>query len=113
MPSAVDRHHGAGREVGGDPDDGGRVDSGVGDRGGDGVAQDVAVVVGHLERPFAGEPDAGAARRVRRKLVGDHGMRVVEDSAAEFLAVADPDDDGPPGERAVVHADDKVFGSVH
>ena len=40
-------------------------------------------------------------------------MRVLKDPAAQFLAVPDPDDDGPPGKRAVVHADDKVFGSVH
>ena len=76
-------------------------------------AEHVAVVVGHLQGPFARKPDAGDASRVLRKLAGDHGMRVFKYPAAQFLAVPDPDDDGPPGKRAVVHAYDKVFGSVH
>ncbi|BAS08799.1 hypothetical protein AHiyo4_22210 [Arthrobacter sp. Hiyo4] len=57
-----DRHHGAGREVRGNPDDGHRVDPGVCDRCGDGVAKDVAVVVRHLKRPFPGKPGGAVAR---------------------------------------------------
>ncbi|CAH0327120.1 hypothetical protein SRABI128_05784 [Microbacterium sp. Bi128] len=107
---ALDGDHGAGREVGGDAHHGGWVDPGVGDGRRHSPAEHVAVVVGHLQGPFARKPDAGDASRV---LAGDHGMRVFKYPAAQFLAVPDPDDDGPPGKRAVVHAYDKVFGSVH
>ncbi len=112
----LDGHHGAGGEVGGNADDGGGVDSGVGDRRGDCVAEDVAVVVGHLQRPVPGKPGGAVVRYVRgirRQRFRHHAMRVVKDAAAQFLAVADPDHHGPPGERAEVHANDKVFGSVH
>lgn len=67
----LDGNHGTGREVSGDPDDAGRIDSGVRDRFRYGVAQDVPVVIGDLEGPFAGKPDAGVARRVSRQFVSE------------------------------------------
>ena len=111
----LDGHHRAGREVGGDADDGGRVDPGVSDRGGDSVPEHVPVVVGHLQGPFPGKAGGCSiccACHIRGERFGDHGVRVVEHAAAELLAVPDPHNHGPAGQGAVVHADDIVFAAV-
>ncbi len=109
---SLGRHHRAGREVGGDPDDGGRVDPCLRDRCGHRVPEHVPVVVGHLECPFAGKPGRAVARQIGRQGAGHDGVRVVKNGAAEFLAVADAHHHGPARKGAVVHPDNKIFCAV-
>ncbi len=95
------RQDGAGREVGGDPDDVGRVDAGGGDRGRDGGAQHLAPVPGVLQRPVGRERPAGAGQ-----FALDDGVRVLVDGGSNLLAVLYPDHHGAAGKGAEVDADD-------
>ena len=82
-------HHRAGGEVGGDADDVGRVDAGGLDRGGNGGAQHLDVVGGHLQRPVRRQP----AARARHHRVDDT-VGVLQDRRAQLGSVARP---GRPG----------------
>ena len=76
-----------GGEVDGDAGDRRRVDPGVPHGGRNRRAQDLAIVVGVLERPRGGK---WLARRREDAL--DHGIRVVADRRTELGAVAGPHD---------------------
>ena len=108
------RNHGARGEVGGDAHYVGRVDTGVGDGGRYSIAQDVAVVVGHLECPIGGKALAGA-----REFFCHHSVRVFEDSAADLGSVRYTHHDGAAGQGSIVHANDEllvqrdVFRGIH
>lgn len=101
------RQDGAGGEVGADADDVGGVHARVGERGRDGGTQHVAPVLGVLQRPVGGQRCAGG-----RQTVLDDGVPVLMDGRAQFGAVADPDDDGAPGQGAEVDADRACLGRV-
>lgn len=98
------RNHRAGGEVGGDADDVGGVRAGRGQGGGDGGAQDVDVVRGHLQRPLRRQRPPG-----RRELAVDDAVAVLRHGAAQLGTVPHAHDDRAPGERAVVDADDEGF----
>ena len=86
----------------------GRVDAGRRDGGGDGDAQHLAVVLGHLQCPLRRERTV-AAGQVGRERALHHGVRVGVHAGAELGTVRDAHHDGAAREGAVVDADDVLL----
>src|SRR4029453_14089673 len=96
----INRHHGAGSEVGGDTNDVGRVDSRIAHRSGDRHPKNFTVILRDLQSPVGREPFAPARDRV-----GDHGVRVFMDGAAHLAPVGYTHNNGASRQCAVVDAD--------
>ncbi len=102
------RQHGAGGEVGADADDLARLDARSPDRRRHGLGDHVEVVLGVLQRPVWRQLLAAG-----REHVVDHAAGVLVHGAANLGAVAHPDDESAPRERAEVDPDDVLIVSVN
>ena len=105
------REHGAGGEVGPDPDDVARVDPagahGLRHR----VLEHLDVIVRDLQRPVGRQLRAGRAADVQAPL--EHAVAIVVHRAPDLGPVGDPDDDGATRQRAEVDADDVLVPLAH
>ena len=65
----------------------------------DGAAQHLQIVLRILDGPVVGQ------RRAVGKLPRHHAVRISKDRRGQLLSCVEIDEDGPPRERSVVHAD--------
>jgi hypothetical protein len=101
-------HHRARGEVGADPDDVGGVHPCLAKGGRDGGSQNLAVVLGHLQRPLRRQGDV-----VHGEHPVDNGMGILVGRGPELGPVADPDDDSATRQGPEVHTDHCCIVVLH